>query len=161
RDGRQHGRVRRRPARRAAASGRGRAAALRPVGGRRVWRRRDSRSRCVRGRRDTGAAGVSRVRVHRRGAGGREGSGVVDDIFVPALGHAMPEATLREWLVPPGTPVAAEEAVALIETDKAEVELTSPSAGTLGRHRYDAGATIPVGEVVAYVLADGEVEPGA
>jgi pyruvate dehydrogenase E2 component (dihydrolipoamide acetyltransferase) len=47
----------------------------------------------------------------------------------------------------------------VIETDKAEVELTSPSAGTLGRHRYDAGATIPVGEVVAYVLAEGEADP--
>ena len=71
----------------------------------------------------------------------------------------MQECVLVEWIVPPGASVAEGDDVAVIETDKSTMELTAPSAGHLGRHRYDTGAHVPVGEVIAYVLLDGEREP--
>jgi pyruvate dehydrogenase E2 component (dihydrolipoamide acetyltransferase) len=85
----------------------------------------------------------------------------VEEIFVPASGMAMEEAQLTEWLKQPGDPVAAGDLIALIETDKAVVELNSTTDGLLGRHRRDAGATVKAGEVIAYVLGGGDIEPGS
>ena len=53
-------------------------------------------------------------------------------IFIPSIGVAMQEALLVKWLKQPGEVVAAEEAVAEIETDKAAMDLTSPVSGKLG-----------------------------
>jgi pyruvate dehydrogenase E2 component (dihydrolipoamide acetyltransferase) len=84
----------------------------------------------------------------------------VHDIFVPALGHAMEDCVVVEWLKQPGDHVASGEDVVSIETDKSAVELVSEAEGVLGRHRYAPGDRVPVGKVLAYVLADGETEPG-
>ncbi|MEV4622429.1 2-oxo acid dehydrogenase subunit E2 [Asanoa sp. NPDC049573] len=81
------------------------------------------------------------------------------DIFVPALGHAMEDCVVVEWLKQPGDQVVSGEDVVEIETDKSAVEVASEYAGTLGRHRYQAGDRVPVGKVLAYVLAPGETEP--
>lgn len=83
----------------------------------------------------------------------------MEEIFVPASGMAMEEALLAEWLKNPGDRVAPGEAIAVVETDKASVELSAKGAGVLGRHLYTAGSTVSGGATVVYVLADGEVEP--
>jgi pyruvate dehydrogenase E2 component (dihydrolipoamide acetyltransferase) len=85
----------------------------------------------------------------------------LEEIFVPASGMAMEEALLSEWLKQPGDHVGAGEAVAVVETDKASVELSPVSAGVLGRHLFAAGTTVKAGATVAYLLAEGEVEPEA
>ncbi len=84
-------------------------------------------------------------------------------IFIPSIGIAMEEALLIRWLKQPGDEVAAEEAVAEIETDKAAMDLTSPVSGKMGPHLFEPGATIPVGTTIAEVLEEGEEsadEPG-
>ncbi|MGO9584312.1 MAG: 2-oxo acid dehydrogenase subunit E2 [Acidimicrobiales bacterium] len=84
-------------------------------------------------------------------------------IFIPSIGVAMEEALLVGWLKQPGEEVAAEEAVAEIETDKATMELTSPVSGKMGSHLFEPGAIIPVGATIAEVLEEGEpdaAEPG-
>jgi len=85
----------------------------------------------------------------------------VEEIFVPASGMAMEEALLTEWLKEPGEPVRAGEAVAVVETDKTSVELSSGSGGILGRHLFAPGSTVKAGATVAYVLAEGEQEPSS
>ena len=64
---------------------------------------------------------------------------------MPEIGVSMDEGTLVRWLKQPGDAVAAGEAIAEIETDKAAVELESPSEGLLGRHLVAEGATALVG----------------
>ncbi len=81
-------------------------------------------------------------------------------IAIPSIGIAMTEALLVRWLKQPGDEVAAAEAVAEIETDKATMELESPTAGRLGPHLVEPGAIVPVGSVIVEVVAEGE-EPGA
>jgi pyruvate dehydrogenase E2 component (dihydrolipoamide acetyltransferase) len=76
----------------------------------------------------------------------------VSEIFIPAMGMAMEEATLVEWLKKPGDPVATGEVVALFETDKGVVELEAESSGVLGTHVHDAGAVLPVGTVIGEVV---------
>ena len=81
---------------------------------------------------------------------------IVEEIFVPASGMAMEEVLFVEWLKQPGEQVAPGEVVALIETDKSVVELSSSTAGRLSRHLVAAGERVPGGRAVAYVLSDGE-----
>ncbi len=80
------------------------------------------------------------------------------DITIPAIGVAMTEATILEWLAQPGDEIAVDQPIVEIETDKATTELTSPVAGTLGRQLVESGETVPVGTIVARVLDAGEAE---
>lgn len=83
------------------------------------------------------------------------------EVFVPALGMAMEECLLVEWLKDPGDEVVEGEDIAVIETDKATMELESPATGRLGPHLFDAGGTVPVGTTIAKVLESGDEQPTA
>jgi pyruvate dehydrogenase E2 component (dihydrolipoamide acetyltransferase) len=85
----------------------------------------------------------------------------VEEIFIPASGMAAEDVLVTEWLKQPGDQVAAGEPVAVVETDKAVVELSGESSGRLSRHLVPTGARVPGGTTIAYLLADGENEPGA
>ncbi|MDO8186916.1 biotin/lipoyl-containing protein, partial [Conexibacter sp. CPCC 205706] len=80
------------------------------------------------------------------------------EITIPAVGVAMTEATVLDWLKQPGDAVEAGESVVEIETDKATSELESTVAGRLGAHLVEAGETVPVGTVIVRVLEGDEVE---
>ncbi|MEI6407060.1 MAG: biotin/lipoyl-containing protein [Actinomycetes bacterium] len=82
----------------------------------------------------------------------------MEEVFVPALGMAMDNAVLLEWLKNPGDPVAAGDVIAVIETDKTTLDLTAETGGVLGKHRYQPNDEVPVGNTISVVLAPGEVE---
>jgi pyruvate dehydrogenase E2 component (dihydrolipoamide acetyltransferase) len=82
----------------------------------------------------------------------------LNDVVMPEIGVSMDEGTLARWLKQPGDTVAAGESIAEIETDKAAVELESPTAGVLGRHLVAEGSTALVGEALVRILAPGESE---
>ncbi len=84
----------------------------------------------------------------------------MEEIFIPASGMAMEEVLLTEWLKEPGEHVEAGDILAVVETDKSTVELSGQSSGTLSRHLVPAGERVRGGTTVAYVLAEGEAEPG-
>ncbi len=76
------------------------------------------------------------------------------DITVPNLGESITEATVSKWLKHPGEPVAADEPVAELETDKVTLEIPAPAAGTLAEILAEEGANVPVGAVLGRI-ADG------
>jgi len=78
----------------------------------------------------------------------------VEEIFVPAVGMALEEATLVEWLKQPGDVVGAGDAVAVVDTDKSTIEIEAETNGVLGPHLYEVGAAVPVGSPITHVLAD-------
>jgi pyruvate dehydrogenase E2 component (dihydrolipoamide acetyltransferase) len=84
----------------------------------------------------------------------------MEEIFIPASGMAMEDVLFTEWLKQPGDEVAPGEPVAVVETDKSTVELSGTTAGRLSRHLVEAGARVPGGTTVAYLLGHGETEPG-
>ena len=78
------------------------------------------------------------------------------DVILPELGESVTDAILVEWLKSDGEAVAVDDPLAVIETDKADVELPAPSAGVLHRLKAD-GDTIEVGETIATIDEDGKV----
>ena len=77
------------------------------------------------------------------------------EVKVPTLGESITEATVGEWLKKPGDPVAADEPIASLETDKVAVEVPSPAAGIMGELKVAEGDTVNVGAVLA-LIEDGE-----
>ncbi len=75
------------------------------------------------------------------------------EVKVPVLGESISEATLGQWLKKPGEAVAADEAIASLETDKVAVEVTAPVAGVMGAQVVAEGATVNVGAVIASIEA--------
>ena len=80
------------------------------------------------------------------------------DVQVPALGESITEGTLAQWLKKPGDAVAADEAIASLETDKVSVEVPAPVAGTLTEQLVKEGETVAVGATIARI---GEAVSGA
>jgi 2-oxoglutarate dehydrogenase E2 component (dihydrolipoamide succinyltransferase) len=76
---------------------------------------------------------------------------VATDVEVPALGESITEGTLAQWLKKPGEKVAADEAIASLETDKVSVEVPSPIAGVLTEQLVGEGETVAVGAVIARI----------
>jgi 2-oxoglutarate dehydrogenase E2 component (dihydrolipoamide succinyltransferase) len=62
------------------------------------------------------------------------------EIRVPTLGESVTEATIGKWFKKPGDPVAVDEPLVELETDKVTIEVPSPAAGTLGEVKEGAGA---------------------
>jgi len=81
------------------------------------------------------------------------------ELIMPALGVAQDTGKLVRWLKAEGDEVAKGEPVMEVETDKVTVEVEAPADGLLGGVRATEGEDVPVGQVVAYVLAPGEEAP--
>jgi 2-oxoglutarate dehydrogenase E2 component (dihydrolipoamide succinyltransferase) len=73
------------------------------------------------------------------------------DVQVPALGESITEGTLAQWLKKPGEPVAADEPIASLETDKVSVEVPSPVAGVMSEQLVKEGDTVAVGALIARI----------
>jgi 2-oxoisovalerate dehydrogenase E2 component (dihydrolipoyl transacylase) len=67
---------------------------------------------------------------------------------LPDLGEGLTEAELLEWLVAVGDEVRSGQAIARVETDKAEVDVSSPWTGTVVRLNGEVGALIQTGEAL-------------
>ena len=77
------------------------------------------------------------------------------EIRVPRLAESVSEAVLVEWLKPDGAAVATDEPVAVLETDKAAVEIAASANGAL-RHSRAIGDRVVVGDLLGSVeAADG------
>ncbi len=72
------------------------------------------------------------------------------NVVVPPLGESVTEAVLLRWIKNDGDSVAVGDALAELETDKANVELPSEGAGVFHRAK-EVGATVKVGEVIARI----------
>ena len=65
------------------------------------------------------------------------------------------------WLKAEGELVKPDDALFEVETDKAVTEVAAAAGGILNRMDYKEGDEIPIGTVIAYLLAEGEVPPKA
>jgi len=80
-------------------------------------------------------------------------------VVMPALEMAQETGKLISWLKKEGDAVRKGEPLLEIETDKAVMEIESPGEGVLGGVKAEAGAEIPVGQTIAWILNPGEAVP--
>jgi pyruvate/2-oxoglutarate dehydrogenase complex dihydrolipoamide acyltransferase (E2) component len=72
-------------------------------------------------------------------------------IKLPNLGVDATEAKILSWLRHPGDIVTAGEALAEIETEKANVDVVAPVSGRLSVIEAPEGAVVAVGTVIAEI----------
>ena len=78
---------------------------------------------------------------------------------MPALEMAQETGKLIAWRKNEGDRVTKGEPLLEVETDKAVVEVEAPADGVLAGITAAAGADIPVGKTIAWILAPGEKPP--
>ena len=84
---------------------------------------------------------------------------MANSIIMPKTGMAMEEGIILEWHIKKGDKISKGDVVALIETDKATMELESDYDGTILAILNQAGETVPVTKVIAWVGQEGEAVP--
>ena len=75
-------------------------------------------------------------------------------VSMPQLGETVTEGTVLRWMKQVGEPIAADEPLVEISTDKVDTEIPSPVAGVVTSILVAEGETIGVG--TAMVVIDGE-----
>lgn len=78
------------------------------------------------------------------------------EVIMPALGMAQDTGKIVSWLKSAGDPVKTGDALFEVETDKATMEVESPADGYLTDMQAEAGADVPVGNVIALVSETAE-----
>ncbi len=73
------------------------------------------------------------------------------DIVMPRLSDTMEEGRILKWLKREGDTVKKGEAIAEVETDKANMELEAFDSGVMDRILLGEGESAPVGQVIAYL----------
>ncbi|HZS84224.1 MAG TPA: 2-oxoglutarate dehydrogenase complex dihydrolipoyllysine-residue succinyltransferase [Stellaceae bacterium] len=79
-------------------------------------------------------------------------------IKVPALGESVTEATVARWLKKLGDPVAVDDPVVELETDKVTLEVNATAAGTIAEINAPEGSNVAVGGVLGTI---GEGAPAS
>jgi 2-oxoglutarate dehydrogenase E2 component (dihydrolipoamide succinyltransferase) len=80
------------------------------------------------------------------------------EVKVPQLSESVAEATLLSWHKKVGEPVARDENMIDIETDKVVLELPAPSAGVIVQLLKADGATVVAGEVIAIIDTEASAQ---
>jgi pyruvate dehydrogenase E2 component (dihydrolipoamide acetyltransferase) len=81
---------------------------------------------------------------------------VAELIIMPKLGFDMAEGLLQEWLKKAGDEIAQGETLAVVETDKASVEVPAFRPGVLLQILVEAGTSVPIGAPIAVIGSAGE-----
>ena len=81
---------------------------------------------------------------------------MIVEVKVPQLSESVSEATLLDWHKKEGEPVARDENLIDIETDKVVLELPAPADGVLVKIIKNARDSVGSGEVIARIDTEGK-----
>ncbi len=75
---------------------------------------------------------------------------------MPALGADMEAGTIVEWLVKPGDAVKRGDIIAVVDTEKATIEVEVFQSGIIESIVVPAGQKVPIGTVLALIKTERE-----
>lgn len=81
------------------------------------------------------------------------------ELKVPVMGESISEVEIGSWKKAPGDYVQKDEALVVLESEKASVDLPSPAAGILTSQLKQKGQTATVGEVIALLDDSAKAVP--
>lgn len=82
-------------------------------------------------------------------------------VIMPKFGMDQEEGTVATWLKKEGDVVEKGEPILEVETDKVNMEVEANADGILAGISAGPGQTVPIGQVIAYILQPGEELPAA
>ena len=74
-----------------------------------------------------------------------------EKIIVPTLGESITEAIVSKWLKKIGDQIETDEPLVELETDKVNIEVSSPTSGILSRIKFGNGKTVEVGSELGVI----------
>jgi 2-oxoglutarate dehydrogenase dihydrolipoamide succinyltransferase (E2 component) len=77
------------------------------------------------------------------------------EVVMPQMGVSVSEGTITKWLKSEGEPIARDESLLEISTDKVDTEIPSPAEGVVAKILVQEGATVEVGTVLAVIAPEG------
>ncbi|MEW5957154.1 MAG: 2-oxo acid dehydrogenase subunit E2 [Chloroflexota bacterium] len=77
-------------------------------------------------------------------------------VIMPKFGMDQEFGTVSTWLKQEGDAVEKGEPILEVETDKVNMEVEASASGILAGIKAGPGQTVPIGEVIAYILKPGE-----
>ena len=78
---------------------------------------------------------------------------------LPDVGEGIAEAEIIEWLVSVGDVVRVDQVIAVIETDKSQIEMPTPVAGTISSLNGKPGDVLKVGSVLVEISSESVALP--
>jgi pyruvate/2-oxoglutarate dehydrogenase complex dihydrolipoamide acyltransferase (E2) component len=84
-------------------------------------------------------------------------TGTQIEVVMPQMGVSVTEGTVTKWLKQPGEPIAQDEPLLEISTDKVDTEIPSPGEGVVAQLLVPEGETVEVGTVLALIAPEGAV----
>ena len=81
------------------------------------------------------------------------------EVVMPQMGVSVSEGTITKWLKQEGEPIARDEALLEISTDKVDTEVPSPGEGVVAKILVQEGETVEVGTVLAVIAPEGAEVP--
>jgi pyruvate dehydrogenase E2 component (dihydrolipoamide acetyltransferase) len=84
-------------------------------------------------------------------------TGTAIDVVMPQMGVSVSEGTITKWLKKEGEPIAADESLLEISTDKVDTEVPSPGSGIVQKILVQEGETVEVGTKLAVIAPEGAV----
>src|SRR5579871_4261429 len=80
-------------------------------------------------------------------------------VILPKFGFTLETADIVKWLKHDGEGVRRGDPICEVTTDKVNMEVEATDDGTLFNLLYPEGATVPVTEIICYILRPAEVRP--
>src|SRR5205085_11719048 len=80
------------------------------------------------------------------------GNGNVQPITVPIMGEGIRNAKIVSLLKNPGDPIALDDELCEVETDKAVYPIQSSFAGKMGEWKTKVGDTVDIGQELGTIL---------
>ncbi len=77
------------------------------------------------------------------------------EVVMPQMGVSVSEGTVTKWLKQEGEPIARDESLLEISTDKVDTEVPSPGEGIVAKILVQEGETVEVGTVLCVIAPEG------
>ncbi len=81
------------------------------------------------------------------------------EVILPRVDMAMDQGSVARWAVKNGDTVKPGDLLFEMSTDKSVMEVEATGAGVVAGISIEEGIDVPVGTVLAWILAPGEAEP--
>jgi pyruvate dehydrogenase E2 component (dihydrolipoamide acetyltransferase) len=76
--------------------------------------------------------------------------------IMPKFDMDQEKATIIAWSKKEGDYIEFDETILTVETEKVAIDVPAPATGTLARILFSDGDVVPVTQVIAYILKEGE-----